>query len=164
MLLVDYGETERLVPDRILDERMRSYDYADAAVSKALEQRAPLLLRGAARQQGAAHTGGLKVLLYVGIMLICKHFRRRHDAGLIAVSYGDEAAQHGNHRLAGTHIPLKQAVHLVAAGHIGPYLLYHPLLGAGERIRQGVVAGSEGIAHLRHAYAVLRPAAHVALF
>ena len=163
VLLVYDRKPERPVPDRILYERMRPHHQLHASVRKPFEQRPALFFCGTAGQQGALHASGRKILLNIGKMLLCKHFRRSHDAGLIAVSYGDEAAQHGNHGLTGADVSLQQTVHLRAAGHIGPYLLYHPLLRSGEGVREGVVAGMEGRADVLHHQSVGGLAAHVLL-
>ena len=97
---------------------MGTNHYAYAAVCKAGKERTTLFLGGVAGEKGALHARGLKILLDISIVLICKHFRWCHYAGLIAVANGDEAAEHRNHRFSGTHIALQKAVHLMAAGKV----------------------------------------------
>ena len=163
MLLVDDGKPEGPVLHRLLYQCVRAHHELEAAVGKPLHNRPALFFGGAAGQQGATHAGGRKILLNIGIMLPGKHFSRRHNAGLIPVPYGDKTAQNRHHRLPGAHVSLQQTVHLGAAGHIGPNLLYHPLLGTRKCVWQSVVASVERRAYVRHHYAVCGLAAHVFL-
>ena len=96
-------------------------------------------------------------------MLLCQNLCGGHNAGLVSVTYGYEGCEHRHHRLAGTHVSLKQTVHLAAAGEVGAYFLYDSLLRAGQLERQGLEAGIEVLAHLGHRNAVFCAAAHVFL-
>ena len=72
-------------------------------------------------------------------MLLCKHFRRRHDAGLVAVVYRQQRTQHRHHRLSGADVALKQTVHLMAAAHVFEDFADHAFLGAGEIEWEGFI-------------------------
>ena len=73
-------------------------------------------------------------------MLLCKNFRRRHDAGLEPVSDSYQCSEYSHHGLTAAHITLKKAVHLMTALHIIPDLSDHPLLSSGQREGESVVA------------------------
>ena len=163
MLFVDDREPEVPEDDIVLKQRVRAHDDADAAVLQSGMDAAPLLLRAAAGQQGALHGGWLEVLLDIGVMLLGQHLGRSHDAGLEAVSDGDQAAEHRHHGLARPHIPLQQAVHLVAAHHVRADFLDHALLGAGQGVGERIVAGMEVRADLGHGDAALAAGADIFL-
>ena len=150
MLLVDDGEPQTLEDDIVLQQRVRPHDNPQTAILQRRVDTPPLLLRGAARQQRTLHRSRLKILLDIGIMLLRQHLGRCHDAGLVAVAHGHQAAQHRHHRLARTHVPLQQPVHLVPAHEVGANLLDHALLRPGQGIGEGVVAGVEVRPHLGH--------------
>ena len=137
--------------------------YAYAAVLEASVDLAALPDGGGAGEDGALYRCRCEVFAYVRKVLLCKHFRRRHDAGLVAVAHGDETAQHGHHGLARAHVALQQAVHLMAAHHVGADLLDHPLLRTCEAVRQAVVAGVEISAHAGHLKPFLGTRAYVFL-
>ena len=143
---------------------MGAHDDTEAAVFQSGVYAATLFLRCAAGEQGAAYAGSGKIPADVGKMLLCKHFGGRHDAGLIAVVHCQQRAQHCHHRLAGAHVALEQAVHLVAAAHILKYLAYHAFLGAGEREGEGLVQRVEGRADLGHRQAGIAVTADEFLF
>ena len=76
-------------------------------------------------------------------MLMGKHFGRSHNAALIAVAFGEQAAEHGDKSLARAYISLKKPVHLFAAHQIGADLLDDPLLGGSQTVGEGLVASVE---------------------
>ena len=149
--------------DIVFQQGVRPDDDADAAVLEPGVDAAALLLRGAADQQRALHGRGCQVLPDVGAVLAGEDLGRRHDAGLVAVADGDQAAEHGHHRLAGAHVPLQQAVHLAAADQVGADFLDHALLGAGQAVGESVVAGVEVRPDLGHRDAVFAARADVFL-
>ena len=61
-------------------------------------------------------------------MLLCKHFSRSHYAGLIAIAYGNQSAEHRHHSLAASDISLKQPVHLMTALKVVTDLGDYPFL------------------------------------
>ena len=150
VLLVHDGEPQRLEIDRILDESVRAHDQADAAVLQAGVDFAPGRHTGRTGEEGGLNSRRGQVLRYVRKMLESKHFRRRHQAGLVAVRDGDEGRQHGHHRLAAAHVALQQAVHLMPAFQVLADLLDHALLGVGQIVGEGAVAAIERLAHAGH--------------
>ena len=66
-------------------------------------------------------------------MLRRENLRRSHQAGLKAVVASQQHAHQCDERLAAAHVPLQQAVHLVAGGGVLPDFANHALLRAGER-------------------------------
>ena len=97
-------------------------------------------------------------------MLLGKHFRRSHDAGLITVSDGYQCAEHSHHGLSAAHISLQQAVHLMSAPEVLPYLLYHPLLGACKREGECIITSIERFADTAHGYSLVVSASYIFLF
>ena len=70
-------------------------------------------------------------------MLLREDLGRRHERRLIARFDRRQHRQRGHDRLARADIPLEQAIHRVRLRHVRPDLAPHPLLGTGERERQG---------------------------
>ena len=97
-------------------------------------------------------------------MLLRKHFRRRHDACLISVSYGYQGCEYGYHGLSAANVTLQQTVHLASALHVVSDLGYHPFLGSGQREGERFIAFVECLADLRHVDALVRAASYVFLF
>ena len=150
VLLVHDGQAQGPELHRVFNERMGSYQDADAAVLQSSVNLPAPGRGGGAGEEGTLDAGGLEVLGHIGVVLLGKHFGGGHDAGLVAVPDGDEGTQHGHHGFSGAHVTLQQAVHLVAAAHVFADFLDHALLGGGELVRKGVVAVVEGLAHLAH--------------
>ncbi len=96
-------------------------------------------------------------------MLLRKHFRRCHYAGLEAVSDGYKCSQHCDHRFSASDISLQEAVHLRAALHVVADFRDYAFLGACQREREGFVAFVECLADTVHRYAVHIPAPHIFL-
>ena len=96
-------------------------------------------------------------------MLACKHFRGCHKASLETVAYGEQAAEHGNHGLAGAYVALEEAVHLTSAHQVAADFLDDALLGAGELVGEGVVAGVEVLTYLGHRKTLYRAGTDVLL-
>ena len=164
VLFVNHCKAKGLEDDVVFDECVCADDDAEAAVFEPCVYAAALLLRRAAGQQGAAYAGAGKISADVCKMLLCKHFRGRHYAGLVAVVHRQQRTQHCHHRLAGAYVALEQAVHLVAAAHVFEDLPDHTFLGAGEGEGERSVEGVEGCADLRHRQAGIAVAADEFLF
>lgn len=65
-------------------------------------------------------------------LLLGENFRRRHDAGLVAVVDGYEHRHQCYEGFAGSNIALQQAVHLSSGSHVGANLVHDALLCSGE--------------------------------
>ena len=131
MLFIDDRQAEGMELNVVFNERVRAHDDADAAILEAGMYLPALLLGATARKQGAAHASRCKILADIYIVLLCKHFGGCHNAGLIAIIYCQQGAQNGHHSLSGTHISLKEAVHLMPALHIAVNLADDALLRPG---------------------------------
>ena len=136
VLLVNHGKAQRMELHRIFNERMRADEHSHGAVLQPGMDFPPGLGARVACEQFNSYAGWGQVAGYVGIVLLGKHFRRCHDAGLVAVSHGDERTQDRHHGLAAAHVSLKEAVHLVPAHHVLANLLDNAFLGTCKVIRQ----------------------------
>lgn len=163
VLLVYNGKPQLPVNHRILYQGVSPHYQREAPVGQAGEYRPPLLPSGAPCEQGALQTRGGQVLTKIVKMLAGKHFGGSHYTGLIPVADGKKAAEHRHHRLPRAYVPLQEAVHLTASGHIRPNLFYHPLLCASKFVRQSLVASVECSSDLRHRYAFRLTAADIFL-
>ena len=114
-------------------------------------------------QNRSPHPGGLQEFLDILKMLLCKHFRWRHDTCLITVSDCNQSCQYRNHCFAATHISLQQTVHLVTAFHVVADLSNHTFLSSGQREGERVIAFVESLSDTRHEYALLCTAPYVFL-
>ena len=136
MLLVDDGERQVPKLHRILDQRVGTHEDLHRSVAQArVDELALFRLRGA-RKQGHPRARRRQEFLHTLVMLVREYLGRRHHAGLEAVVERHHRRKHRHQRLAAAHVALQQTVHLLAAGHVGPYLLEHALLRSGERERQ----------------------------
>ena len=88
-------------------------------------------------------------------MLLGQDLRGGHQGRLTAVFYGVIHAGGGHHGLAGAHVPLAQAVHGRAGGHIRQGFIYAPALGGSQCKGKSLVknlhvhggAGGDGYRH-----------------
>ena len=96
-------------------------------------------------------------------VLLCQYLCGRHDARLVAVAYGYEHGHERHQRLARAHVSLQEPVHLLPGHQVRAYLLDDPLLGTGEPVGKGVVAGVEVWPHLWHKYTLVGAGAYVLL-
>ena len=163
VLLVDYGKPQVFEHDLVLKQGVGAYDKAYVPVCKAFEDFPARLGAGRSCEQGAAHACGGEVFLNVAVMLLREHFGRGHDAALVAVPNRQQAAEHGDHGLARAHVSLQEPVHLLPGHQVRAYLLDDPLLGTGEPVGKGVVAGVEVWPHLWHKYTLVGAGAYVLL-
>ena len=92
MLLVDDGQAKVAEHDIILKQSMGSNQDADATVFDALMYLTPLGGLAASGQKSGPYTRRCKQLLDILKVLLCKDFRRCHNAGLVSVSDSDESA------------------------------------------------------------------------
>ena len=88
---------------------------------------------GGAGQQGAPDAQGFHQWGQALIVLPGQDLRGSHQRRLPAVLHGEVHAGGGHHGLSGAYVPLDQAVHGYAGGHVGQGLLHAPPLG----VRQG---------------------------
>ena len=73
---------------------------------------------GPSRKQGNAHGQALKEAAEFLVMLGCQDFCRRHEGSLIAVFHDFGQGQGRNDGLAGTDVPLDEALHGHFAFHV----------------------------------------------
>ncbi len=163
MLLVDDGESQGPELYRILNQRMCADQDADAAVLQSRMDFAPCGGTRIPGEQSALHARGRKVFGDIRKVLLGKDFGRGHHAGLVTVPHSDEGTQDRDHGLAGTDVPLQQAVHLMAAAHVLADFPDDPFLGIGQFIRKRVVASVEGFPDRRHGKAHHTAAADIFL-
>ena len=123
----------------------------------------PFLGPAAAGEKGRLYSCRRKEFLYVLEMLLCKHFCRCHDAGLISVSYCNQCRQYCHHSLAASDISLEEPVHLMSAPEVVAYLGYYPFLCSCERERKCFVASVESFADSRHGNSLIFAAAYIFL-
>ena len=164
MLLVYDCQTEIAEYNIVFYQRMCAYYDAYAAVLKSGMDLSSLCGLGTACKQCRLYAGWLQELLNVFIMLLGKHFSRRHYACLKAVSYCYQCCEYGNHCLAAPDISLKKPVHLMPALHVVADLRDHPFLSTCEREGKCLVTSVECITDLWHDDALLSPAPHIFLF
>ena len=132
MLLVDHHEAEVPELDALFDQRVRAdEDVACAAEQFRGDLRALFLACRAGQQAYRSDPFGQP--RNGGEVLCGEDFGRGHQAGLEAVVDRDQHAHQRDERLAAAHVPLQQAVHLVAGGGVLPDFANHALLRAGER-------------------------------
>ena len=139
MLLVDDGQGQVPELNRIFNQGVRPHQHLHRAVAQAGVDRFAFFGLRVAGQQLDAGAGRGQELLHALVVLVGQHFGRRHDAGLVAIVKRHHGRQYCHERLSAAHVALQQAVHLLAAGHVGPDLLEHALLGTGQRKRQRFV-------------------------
>ena len=163
MLLIYHGKPE-VAEDHIVFEQGMGANYdAYAAVFKSCVDFSPLCRPAAAGKKGCLYTCRGKILRYVLEMLLCKHFRRCHYAGLVSVPDSYQGSEHCYHCLPASDVSLEKTVELVSAAHVVPDFGYDPFLGSCQRKRKGIVAGIERISDLWHPYAYLVAAPYVFL-
>ena len=150
VLLIHNGQSQRPEMHRVFYERMRADEHADASILQAGVNFPAVFYSGVAGKERHPYARGPEVLGHIGKVLLGKDFRGCHEAGLVAIPHGDEGAEHRHHGFAGAHVPLQQAVHLVAAAHVVPDFPDHALLGIGELVRQRIVTSVEGLPDGRH--------------
>ena len=143
VLLIDYGQPQRLEFHPRLNERVRADQDVDIPTRQAFEDGLAIGRFHRAGQEFDAHIHLGQQLLESEVVLRCQDLGRRHDASLEAVVDREQGGQQGHHGLAAAHVPLEQAVHVPARVRIGANLAHHPLLGAREF--EGQVVGVEGV-------------------
>ena len=150
VLLVNDGKAEIAEDNRVLDQGVSTYYYTDRAIGQSAQDRPSGRLCRRTDQKLTTYSCRSKILGYVGIVLLGKHFGRCHYAGLVTVPDRDQGRKHGHHSLTGSDISLKEPVHLMSAHHIRADLLYHSFLRPGKLVRKCIIASVERCPNLRH--------------
>ena len=89
MLLVDYRKSECLETHIVFDQGVSADGYPYGPVFKSGVDLTPCGDTRGPGQQDSLDSGRGKILADVCKVLLGKYFRRGHNAGLIAVSYGE---------------------------------------------------------------------------
>ena len=150
MLLIDYGKSEVAEYHIVLYQCVCPYNDADLSGCQTFQNLPPLPGLCRAGKHSDLDSGVPEVLYDICIMLTCKHFRRSHNAGLVAVAVSNQGGKHCHHGLSRAHVPLKEAVHLLSAPHVFPDFPDYPLLGICQAVRQCSIALVEGLPDIRH--------------
>ena len=161
MLFVDDDESEAGEVDGVLDERVGADHQIHRAIGQTGQHISTLGAGDAIGQQFDAQGPVAEEVLAVGdgdapkqspdplVVLFGEHLGGRHERALVPTLDGDQEGGHRHHRLAGPDIALEESVHRVTRGEIGVDLGERPLLGAGQREREGIVeAADEGTAEV----------------
>ena len=163
MLLVDYCESEVAEYHIVLYQSVRPDNDADLSGCEPFQNLPPLPGLSRAGKHGYLDSGVPEIFYNIGIMLTCKHFRRSHYAGLVAVAVSDQGGKHCHHGLSRAHVSLKETVHLLSAPHVFPDFPDYPLLGICQAVRQCSIALVEGLPDIRHRDAPLIAASDIFL-
>ena len=118
---------------------MRTYQYLYGTGGETIQNLLALLALHDARQQFYSDIHPFQKFTDGLQMLFGKNLGRCHEACLVTVVQGYEHSHQRHERLARTHVALQQTVHLLAAAHVGSYLVHHPFLGARQFEGQVVV-------------------------
>ncbi len=143
---------------------MGAHDYSYASVLEPCINLTTLFGGAASGKQGAFYPSACKEFADACKMLLSKHFGGCHQAGLIAVVYGNEGGEQCNYGFAGADIALQQAVHLMTAFHILENLADYSFLGACKGKGKSVVNGIEGRSHLWHRESLVAAGLYIFLF
>ena len=119
MLLVDDGESKRLVGDIVLDQGMRADEEVDLTCRKPRQDVAPFPAFLPPSEDGNPQPGTFGQRRDGLDMLTRQNFRRCHQGGLFA-DLGDRSRRkQGHHRFARSHVALQQPQH----AHVLPQVL-----------------------------------------
>ena len=138
MLLVHHDQAEPPEANALLDEGMGADDAADGALRRRGDQRGSRLALHRIGEERHLHPERPEQPAERQQMLLGEDLGRRHERRLIARFDRRQHGQRGDDRLARADVTLEQAIHRVRLRHVGPDLAPDPLLGAGERERQGL--------------------------
>ena len=127
---------------------MGSHQQVYVTREQALEHLLAPLAFHASREQSHTYGQPLEHRRQRGVVLLGQYLRGRHDAGLVAVAYGDERCHERHQCLAAAHIALQEAVHLSATVHVVPHLADDPFLGT--RQLEGELLGIELVEQFAH--------------
>lgn len=140
VLFVDDYESQMGEDHIVLYDRVGADEDVYLSAAQPLVYFPSLFCLCTAGQQGHPDLRACKRTFEIAEMLYCKHFRRSHHAGLVSVVHCYKGRKQGHHCLAAAHVPLQEAVHLLAGDGIAPYLLDYPFLRSGQLVRQPAVA------------------------
>ena len=141
VLLVDHGERQTMEADLVLEEGMGADHQARRSIgqgSKFFLPLGPLVTSG---EKNRLNSGPFKGFCHAFKMLTGENFRGCHERGLVARGGQLRHGQHGDHGLAGAHIPLDEPGHPLPAGEIAADLRQGARLSGGETERQGRLHG-----------------------
>ena len=159
VLLVDHDRAERGELDLLGQQRVGPHHEADVTRRQARQHRGARLALDPAREQlhphlAAAHPSRpfevAQQRAHGGDVLLGQHLGRHHERALVPALHRGQQRGQRHHRLAGSHVPLQEAVHGEGAGHVGDDDGQGPALRLRQLVGQpGQEARHEGVARPR---------------
>jgi hypothetical protein len=158
MLLVDHDRSEAGEVDGVLDQRMGADHDVDRTVGETGEDVLSVRPGDPVGEQLDAQRSVAEEIARVGHgdtlqqrpdsggVLLGEHLGRRHEGRLMAALHRDHHRVDRHDRLAGADVSLEQAVHRMRRREVVLDLGDRPPLGAGQRVRKGVVEPLDQIA------------------
>ena len=139
VLFIHDDQAQPMKTDVLLQQRVCPHDDAYVSAGDAFQDRDPLFLRRASRQQGHGYVKRFEVLLHGQKMLFGQNFRRSHQDGLVSVPARHQHGVKGDDGFPRSHVSLNEPIHGLGCAHVRFDLGNHALLGVGQLKGQMIV-------------------------